>query len=99
MGAWDKISLDMGWPVKNVKAYAFGYMIKLHEMTSLENKNCEAELSTESSYDETRFSSLDKVQNEKDQAHVWSYEECIFFDNLMARYFNKNRDICEVIEI
>ena len=29
---------------------------------------------------------------------VWSYEEHIFFDNLIAHYFSKESDICEVID-
>lgn len=91
--AWDNISADMGWSIKDVKAYAFSYMLKLHEMNTRPDKENDKKL--QSGYEEKRFSSLDKIENEK--SSIWTYEECIFFDNLMARYFTEENDICDII--
>lgn len=63
--------------------------------TRPEKENDQKLRSSEFHYEEKHFSSLNK--NENEETSVWTYEECIFFDNLMARYFTKENDICVII--
>ena len=72
-------------------------MLKLHAVTSHERKGSDQNLLPRKvGYEEIFFSTLDR--NDEGINAVWSYEECIFFDNLMARYFSKESDVCEVID-
>merc|ERR1719445_343833 len=97
--AWENISSDTGWSVKEVKAYAYCYMLQLHEITSRHKGECQF---NETSI-ENDVSSSDKSKRKyheqkslTETAH-WSTEESILFDNLMAKYYNDNDDHNEIV--
>merc|ERR1712043_63531 len=93
--AWDSISIEMGWSSKEVKEYAFQYMLKLHTLTS-QNGN-DGNVMIEIDAAQTCFTP-DHLKVEEVESKDWTFEECILFDNLMARYFNENNNTHALVE-
>mmetsp|Transcript_40738 Transcript_40738/g.49590 ORF Transcript_40738/g.49590 Transcript_40738/m.49590 type:complete len:136 (+) Transcript_40738:97-504(+) len=77
--SWERMASDTGWTIDEVKLYAYEYMMLLN------NSSRENDISKKRNDQATSSSSSCHVNEDPSQSN-WTYDDCILFDTLVARY-------------
>mmetsp|Transcript_26589 Transcript_26589/g.30418 ORF Transcript_26589/g.30418 Transcript_26589/m.30418 type:complete len:168 (-) Transcript_26589:262-765(-) len=111
---WSCIATDMGWSVDEVKLYAYWYMQALNGANNMDMDDHHGEINNEKpssqnmdvniSGDEDACSTsttTNKLENHSpdNNFNVWTYQECIFFDTLLATYNSTTPERWEKIAV